>query len=133
MPSRRIDSRLTLAAHRAAGVARQLPPECIYHSDRGGQYAADLYRQALADLGFRASTGRLGNPYDNAQGREFHEDAEMRARLSQRISNLCGGVEGVPEFIDQVCNTRRLHSALAYLPPVHFGERHTRQLVQSRA
>ena len=42
-------------------------------------------------------------------------------------------VERVPEFIDQVYNTRRLHSALSYLPPVQFEERHTRHLVQSPA
>jgi putative transposase len=45
--SRRLDTRVTLAALHAAVAARQPPPGCIHHSDRGGQYAADSYRQAL--------------------------------------------------------------------------------------
>ena len=40
--SRRIDTRLALTALRAAIDARHPPPGCIHHSDRGGQYAADL-------------------------------------------------------------------------------------------
>jgi len=35
--SRRIDTRLALAALRAAMEARQPPPGCIHHSDRGAQ------------------------------------------------------------------------------------------------
>jgi putative transposase len=51
--SRRIDTRLTLAALRAAVEARRPAPGCIHHSDRGGQYAADLYRKALEQFGLR--------------------------------------------------------------------------------
>ena len=35
------------------------------------QYAADLYRQALAHYGLRGSIGRRGNPYDNAKAESF--------------------------------------------------------------
>src|ERR1700749_2714339 len=65
--SRRLDTRVTLAALHSAVAARQPRPGCIHHSDRRGQYAADLYRQALADYGLR---GR-GNPYDNAKAESF--------------------------------------------------------------
>jgi transposase InsO family protein len=40
--------------------------------------------------------------------------------------NFAEVVERVPAFIDQVYTTHRLHSALGYLPPVQFEERHTR-------
>ena len=45
--SRSIDVRLTLAALNAAIEDRRPSPGCIHHSDRGSQYAAQAYRQAL--------------------------------------------------------------------------------------
>ena len=44
--SKRIDARLALAALRTAIAARQPPPGCIHHSDRGSQYAAEDYRRS---------------------------------------------------------------------------------------
>jgi putative transposase len=44
---RSIDVRLTLAALNAATEGRRPPPGCIHHSDRGSQYAAQPYREAL--------------------------------------------------------------------------------------
>src|SRR5580704_16392591 len=62
--SRSIDARLTLAALGAAVESRKPPPGCIHHSDRGSQYAALAYREALDRRGVVGSMGRRGNPYD---------------------------------------------------------------------
>lgn len=44
---RSIDARLTMAALKAA-IERRLPPSgCIHHSDRGSQYAAQIFREAV--------------------------------------------------------------------------------------
>ena len=53
--SRSIDVRLTLAALNAAIDNRKPPPGCVHHSDRGSQYAAQLYRDALLAQGFVGS------------------------------------------------------------------------------
>jgi putative transposase len=45
--SRSIDVRLTLAALNAAIEQRKPPPGCAHHTDRGSQYAAQGYREAL--------------------------------------------------------------------------------------
>jgi putative transposase len=47
--SRSIDARLATAALKAAVRARQPPSGGVHHSDRGSQYASDLYRQLLAE------------------------------------------------------------------------------------
>ena len=65
--SRSIDARLTVAALKAAIAARHPPPGCLHHSDRGSQYAAEIYREVLDANGLVGSMGRRGNPYDNAK------------------------------------------------------------------
>src|SRR5262249_32081579 len=60
--SRSIDARLAVAALKAAIRTRQPPRGCIHHSDRGSQYAAEIYRSLLADHGLVGSMGRRGNP-----------------------------------------------------------------------
>jgi putative transposase len=80
--ARRIDTRLTLAALHAAVAARRPPPGCIHHSGRGGQYAAELYRDTLAALGLRGSMGRRGNPYHNAKAESTRPDSSEPLRWS---------------------------------------------------
>ena len=79
--SRSIDVRLTLAALNAAIDNRKPPPGCVHHSDRGSQYAAQLYRDALLAQGFVGSMGRRGNPYDNAKVESFMKTLKQRRSI----------------------------------------------------
>lgn len=118
--SRRIDANLTCAALKTAIRARRPPVGCIHHSDRGVQYAADAYTDLLKEYGFRISMSRKGNPYDNAQAESFFKTLKSEEVYLTEYRSMKEVKERLGEFIDQVYNRERLHSALGYVSPVEF-------------
>ena len=62
--SRSMDARITVAALKAALHVRKPPAGCVHHSDRGSQYACEVYRDLLAAHGLAGSMKQRGNPYD---------------------------------------------------------------------
>ncbi|UUP17041.1 hypothetical protein NTH_01492 [Nitratireductor thuwali] len=92
---RSIDARLTITALTAAIQRRKPMSGLIHHSDRGGQYAAALYRETLSRNGLIGSMGRRGNPYDNAKAESFMKTLKIEAVYPMAFENF----EEVAEYL----------------------------------
>lgn len=120
--ARHIDTRLTLAALDQALATRRPAPGFIHHSDRGVQYARADYVARLAETGARISMAGVGNPYENAKAESFFKTLKREEVYLKDYQTFAEAQAHLAQFIDDVYNTKRLHSSLGYQPPAEFAE-----------
>jgi putative transposase len=118
--SQRIDAELCVAALRIALEQRQPPPGCIHHSDRGVQYACAEYLTLLEQAQMQISMSRTANPYDNAHMESFFKTLKYEEVHLANYETYDDVIKRIPHFIEEVYNSKRLHSALGYLPPEEY-------------
>ncbi len=117
---RRIDEELTLNALRAA-LAQRCPTEgLLHHSDRGAQYAAENYQQALGGNGIRCSMSRRGNCWDNAVAESFFATLKTELVSDARWETRESAHRALFEYIEVWYNRRRRHSSLGYVSPAQY-------------
>jgi transposase InsO family protein len=117
----------TTALQMAIAARQPAPDSLIHHSDRGVQYACGEYTSILETHGIQPSMSRVGNPYDNAKAESFMKTLKQEEVDGRDYRNLSQARDAIGAFIEGVYNRRRLHSALAYRPPVEF-EKNIRDL-----
>ena len=63
---------------------------------------------------------RTGKPYDNAQAESFIKTLTYEAVYLFEYHNLTDARGRIGQFIEEVYNEKRRHSALGYRPPAEF-------------
>ena len=94
--------------------------ELVHHSDRGVQYASADYTDILDQGEIQISMSRRGNPYDNARAERFMRTLKQEEVYGTDYRDLKDARSRIGQFLDQVYNRQRLHSALRYLTPEEF-------------
>jgi putative transposase len=117
-----LEASLAIEALDMALAARNPPPGLIHHSDRGVQYSCAAYAGRLEALRLRASMSRAGNPYDNAKAERFMRTLKDEEVNGKTYASLEDARQRIGDFIETVYNSKRLHSALGYKPPVEFED-----------
>lgn len=121
----------SLAEHLRASIAvaaltsalqerRPAPGTLIHHSDRGIQYACGEYMALLRAHDIQPSMSRVGNPYDNAKAESFMKTLKAEEVDGRDYRNITDAREQIGDFITNVYNRSRLHSALNYRSPEEF-------------
>jgi len=117
-----LGAQLTVAALQKALAQRTITPNLVHHSDRGTQYAANVYANLLKEQGIRISMSRSGNPYDNAQAERFIKTLKYEEIYLNEYENFAEARFRIGDFLEEVYNHKRLHSKLGYVPPAEFEQ-----------
>ena len=94
--------------------------DLIHHSDRGVQYASSDYIDRLKSKGVRISMSRPANPYDNAKAESFMKTLKVEEINGKDYQCINEARRNIGNFIEQIYNGQRLHSAIGYQSPVEF-------------
>jgi len=114
---------LVVEAFKKSWSSRKAAGGLIVHSDRGGQYAGNVFRKLLNGHKVLQSMSGVDNPYDNA----FMESHFSRFKAELLQGGAFEGLENarveIFEYIETYYNPIRRHSALGYISPVAFEQK----------
>ncbi|WP_442920642.1 IS3 family transposase [Massilia sp. S19_KUP03_FR1] len=115
MPAKLVCDALNMAIQQrkpAAGL--------LVHSDRGSQYASELYQDLLKKHGFVCSMSRKGNCWDNAVAERFFLNLKMERVWQRQYANHAEAKADITDYIVGFYNCKRINSALGNLPPAVY-------------
>lgn len=115
MPAKLVCDALSMALEQ-----RQPAPGLIVHSDRGSQYASELYQDMLSRHGFVCSMSRKGNCWDNAIAERFFLNLKMERVWQRQYANHAEAKADITDYIVGFYNCKRINSALGNLPPTVY-------------
>ena len=118
--SERMTEDLVVKAFANAWAIHSQPPGLIFHSDRGGQYWGNEFRQLLTSHGVVQSMSRRGNCWDNAVAESFFATLKSEEAAAPYPTRKDAS-QSIATYIHGFYNPARLHSALGYQSPNAFA------------
>ncbi len=118
----RLTQELAIQALQQALWRRRPLPGCIFHSDRGCQYAGVAFRKLLRKNGFIQSMSGSGNCYDNAIMETFFHTLKTELVYFERYGTRDEAGRSIFEYIEVYYNRQRRHSSLNYKSPFDFEQ-----------
>ena len=94
--------------------------ELIAHTDRGSQYASEVYRKKIQLVGIIASMSRKGNCWDNAHCESFFHSLKTELVYRTNFKTREEAKQVIFEWIETWYNRQRLHSSLGYMSPIDY-------------
>ena len=107
----------------ALGMAlgmRQPERGLVHHSDRGCQYASELYRAELSARGIVCSMSRVGDCWDNAVAESFFATLEWELIERETWATRREAAAAIAHYIEIWYNQIRQHSTLGGLSPARY-------------
>ncbi|MGT2433251.1 IS3 family transposase [Cupriavidus basilensis] len=92
----------------------------IHHSDRGSQYASQVFQAKLADYGMVCSMSRKANCWDNAPSESFFNSLKNERVHGQRYATHEQAKDDLFDYIEIFYNRSRRHSTLGYVSPAQY-------------
>lgn len=112
-----IDTELTLVALRM-GLVDRVP--LIHHSDQGMNYAAHAYIDELRKYQIQISMAAVGKAEENGYAERFMRTVKEEEVDLSDYRDFADAQKQIGQFIQDVYNQKRIHSALGYLTPAEF-------------
>ena len=100
------------------------PESVIHHRNQGSQYALLAFGNRCREMGVRPSMGTLGDACDNAMAESFFASVECELLDRKTYRTKTEARLAIFTWIEGWYNSRRRHSALGYLSPMNYGEKH---------
>lgn len=110
-----------MIAWRMAILNRPINQTLIFHSDRGVQYASNVFSERLKNQSIIQSMSRKGNCWDNAVAENFFKILKSELVKHATFPSVHQAKIDLFEFIEIWYNRKRIHSSLGYKTPEEFG------------
>jgi putative transposase len=110
-----------------------LPPGCIYHSDLGSQYTAEVTTALLREYSILQSFSRVGKPGNNAWSESFFANLKKEIVHWRHFKTREEARQVIFAYIEGFYNTRRVQKRLGYLSPIEWLNYYNEPVLRSVA